>query len=182
MSEIDAKSLQRKARALIGDMNIPDDAFESDLLVEWVKAVTDALCSLGSPASEGGKVEPFCRYCAGYAVAAGERHHSYTCNRPRHQEKPAKVRMTEELETVLAVAEQAEVHFRTGFTMLSPRSLSDIRVAIAAVRAQAAEAGKERLPMVRKFLERKGWSCEQAQARLDALSELDAHEKGEGRG
>lgn len=49
--------------------------------------------------------------------------------------------------------------------------------------AKEAEQPRPKLEKVREFLERQGWSCAQAQARIEALAELDAAEgKGEGRG
>ena len=61
-------------------------------------------------------------------------------NHPRtHAAQPAKVRMTEELERVLKSSELAANHY------------SDVQLlsACKSVRAQAAEAGKVRMPKVR---------------------------------
>lgn len=104
--------------------------------VQIIGGLDDAalMASPEEPASEGGKVEPFCRYCAGYAVAAEERQHSYTCNRPRHQDKPAKVRMTPELENLLKLADYAEVAMRTGFNPPYLLIHNELRAAIKVVR------------------------------------------------
>lgn len=65
-----------------------------------------------------------------------------------HSAQPAKVRMTKELRRALDAAEaQAGWHMDQG----RPKTFDEIDAAIAAVRAQAAEAGKVRLPKVRSY-------------------------------
>lgn len=65
-----------------------------------------------------------------------------------HSAQPAKVRMTKELRRALDAAEaQAGWHMDQG----RPKTFDEIDAAIAAVRAQAAEAGKVRLKLVRAY-------------------------------
>ena len=88
-------------------------------------------------------------------------------------ERAEKVLITDELETILQFPEQLvemkDQKMRLAGLLILCERVKDFRQRVAGT-------GKERLPRVRKFLERKGWSCEQAQARLDALAELDKWE------
>lgn len=102
--------------------------------------------------------------------------------------QPAKVRMTKELRRALDAAEaQAGWHMDQG----RPKTFDEIDAAIAAVRSQAAEAGKVRLPKVRELLNSLVMECKIANSSplsanvnpyilapmLDAaLAELDAAE------
>lgn len=105
-----------------------------------------------------------------------------------HSAQPAKVRMTKELRRALDAAEaQAGWHMDQG----RPKTFDEIDAAIAAVRAQAAEAGKVRMPKVRELLRSLVMECKLANSNplsanvnpyilapmLDAaLAELDAVE------
>lgn len=101
-----------------------------------------------------------------------------------HSAQPAKVRMTKELRRALDAAEaQAGWHMDQG----RPKTFDEIDAAIAAVRAQAAEAGKVRMPKVRIALDTMRAHFEpncQGQCRfpmvwefcIAALAELDAAE------
>ena len=109
--------------------------------------------------------------------------------------QPAKVRMTEELETVLTLAESAaRFEERDHASFPYTRTFAPAwRTAIAAVRLQAAEAGVK-LPKVRELVKRARdagyhlrpsfpeWSELLLRNADAAEAELDAHEKGEGRG
>ena len=104
-----------------------------------------------------------------------------------HAAQPAKVRMTEELQRVLEAAE-TQAAYHTSFTGENPAlECREIRAAIAAVRAQAAEAGKVRMPKVRELLDHLyteiGFSNKIDVLTQAAFAALDAVEgKGEGRG
>jgi len=106
----------------------------------------------------------------------------------RSQPAPA-VAMTEELEVVLRLAAQHVEGWRQ--TYQSPEYRKQMLSAIAAVRAQAAEAGKVRMPKVRELLRSLVMECKLANSnplsanvnpyilapKLDAaLAELDAVE------
>jgi hypothetical protein len=115
------------------------------------------------------------------------------------QPAPAAVRMTEELEEVLRLAKCAEDRWRKDAAFIPPADEEEIAIAdeiarcIAAVRAQAAEAGVK-LPKVRELVKRARdagyhlrpsfpeWSELLLRNADAAEAELDAHEKGEGRG
>mgnify|MGYP001286152139 CR=1 FL=1 len=102
-----------------------------------------------------------------------------------HAAQPAKARMTEELERVLDAAEIAEEQARVAWVIQTPRSRT-LKAAIAAVRAQAAEAGKVRLPKVREGISLLIWKIDNAQGAIavehysgmlrSMMAELDAAE------
>ena len=100
-----------------------------------------------------------------------------------HSAQPAKVRMTKELRRALDAAEaQAGWHMDQG----RPKTFDEIDAAIAAVRAQAAEAGKVRLPKVREGISLLIWKIDNAQGDIavehysemlrSMMAELDAAE------
>ncbi len=141
-----------------------------------------------------GDTEPTCR-CEGYSpepVAAEGRWSINTVAGETFANwgKPAPaVAMTEELEVVLRLSAQHVEGWRQ--TYQSPEYRKQMLSAIAAVRAQAAEAGKVRMPKVRELLRSLVMECKLANSnplsanvnpyilapKLDAaLAELDAVE------
>ena len=94
----------------------------------------------------------------------------------RAQAQPAKVRMTEELERVLATA----VHGAAAYMNAKMYGhAEEARLAIAAVRAGAAEAGKVRMPKIRKYLKQLSLgSMTRGEFEIaeELLAELDAAE------
>lgn len=94
-----------------------------------------------------------------------------------HAAQPAKVRMTEEFAAVLDfAADTCGMRPEEGWR---ESKLKEIRPLIAAVRAQAAEAGKVRMPKVREFLEwakRMQFTADGENLHDASLAELDASE------
>ena len=93
-----------------------------------------------------------------------------------HAAQPAKVRMTEELERVLATA----VHGAAAYMNAKMYGhAEEARHAIAAVRAQAAEAGKVRLPKVNEalwLLRKRAMEKKDLEVINEAQREVDAAE------
>ena len=144
---------------------------------EWIPEGS----GLGSAGWIGPVMEASCRVCGVMRVPLS------IWNKRTHAEQPAKVRMTEELQRVLEAAE-TQAAYHTSFTGENPAlECREIRAAIAAVRAQAAEAGKVRMPKVRELLDHLyteiGFSNKIDVLTQAAFAALDAVEgKGEGRG
>lgn len=149
------------------------------------------------PASEPAKVEPVAAempeavYIAANTLrASGHVTLADALLKEAWHTQPAKVRMTEELERVLATA----VHGAAAYMNAKMYGhAEEARLAIAAVRAQAAEAGKVGMPKVLELL--REWMDYEPLSDSDdgyfklwerakgILAELDAAEvKGEGRG
>ena len=93
-----------------------------------------------------------------------------------HAAQTAKVRMTKELRRALDAAEaQAGWHMDQG----RPKTFDEIDAAIAAVRAQAAEAGKVRLPKVNEalwLLRKRAMEKKDLEVINEAQREVDAAE------
>lgn len=125
-----------------------DDEAEEDAQAEfisWAQAVTDAL----EPAATGDIECTRHDYdSAGHCVECG---HAWW---QRSQPAPAAVRMTEELREVLEFAANCHKDANTDTRVLwNPDYLVDVWKSIAAVRSQAAPAGKVTLLQVRIALD-----------------------------